>query len=167
MPYMGVFEITQAQYSNVMGTAPSFYAGATRPVESVSWNTIRGGTWPGGTPSNDTFMGRLRAKTGRAFDLPTEAQWEYACRAGTTGAWKNGNLYDMHGNVWEFCLDWYGAYTGDATDPGGAASGSLRVYRGGSFSSGAGLCRSAYECGYIPDNQASCIGFRLALSAGQ
>jgi formylglycine-generating enzyme required for sulfatase activity len=181
--YMGIYEITQAQYSNVMGNNPSTFKQGThtprRPVENVSWNIVRGGTWPGGSPAGTTFMGKLRSKTGLAFDLPTEAQWEYACRAGTTGAWNNGTtitngmsdgnldmlgryrnnggyttsvvdqtyyntaevgsyqvnncgLYDMHGNVMEWCLDWYGNYTGDATDPNGPVSGSGRILRGGS-----------------------------------
>jgi formylglycine-generating enzyme required for sulfatase activity len=201
-----------------MGSNPSYFKqgghARKRPVEQVSWNTVRGGTWPGGTPGSTTFMGKLRSKTGLNFDLPTEAQWEYACRAGTTKAlnnntdlqstgqdpnmdilgryWYNGGstynsdpvngahttvgsylvnnwgLYDMHGNVWEWCLDWYAnSYGGDATNPGGPASGSYRVVRGGSWSRNAGGCRSAYRGDPDPDDADSDYGFRLVLPAGQ
>ena len=141
------------------------FSGDTLPVEMVSWNDIRGGTWPGGTPGTTTFMGILGAKTGLVCDLPTEAQWEYACRAGTTTAYNNGSdsdldplgwyssnsnstthevgtktpnawgLYDMHGNVSEWCLDWQGGtYWWTRKDPAGPA-GPLRrrVARGGSW----------------------------------
>ena len=217
--YIGVFEITQAQYSNVMGANPSFFPqgahGPKRPVEQVSWNTIRGGTWPTGTLDTTTFMGKLQSKTGRAFDLPTEAQWEYACRAGTTNAlnndtnlqdtgqdpnvailcryWFNGGssyssdpvngahttvgsylannwgLYDMHGNAWEWCLDWYAeSYGGDETDPQGPGSGSYRVVRGACWNYGAGGCRSAFRrANCVPDCAVYTIGFRLSLPAGQ
>jgi len=205
--YIGVFEITQAQYSNVTGATPSYYPSASQPVEFVSWNTIRGGTWPGGVPSNSTFMAMLRTRTGLAFDLPTEAQWEYACRAGTTNAlnnntnlvstdqdpnmdilgryWYNGGsvsnhttagsylvnnwgLYDMHGNVWEWCLDWYASnYGGDVTDPPGPASGSFRTARGGNWADLAGSCRSANRGIRDPDAVDYTYGFRLSLPAGQ
>ena len=159
----------------------------------------------------------MRKKTALAtFDLPTEAQWEYACRAGTTTAlnsghdltsvdsdqnldaiaryWSNSRLllrqgcapsastaivgsylpnawglYDMHGNVWEWCLDWYGPYPGTVTDPAGAASGAFRVLRGGSWSYGATFCRSAYRYFYgsrgsSPSLQCYNFGFRVALT---
>ncbi|GEM_PF-2525065 len=219
--YMGIYEITQAQYSNVMGANPSYFKqGAhapNRPVESVSWNTMRGGTWPGtwpnGTPVGMTFMAILQNKTGLAFDLPTEAQWEYACRATTTNAlnndtnlqnigqdpnmdilgryWYNGGsnytsdvvnggtaasgtylvnqwgLYDMHGNVWEWCLDWYGAYVGDATDPVGAALGKFRVIRGGGWYHDARNCRSARRYDILPSYADFNISCRLSLPTGQ
>ena len=128
--------------------------------------------------------------------LPTEAEWEYACRAGTTGAyggsgnldemgWYDGNsgdkthpvgqkkpnawgLCDMHGNVWEWCSDWFGDYpSGSVTDPTGPSSGSYRVLRGGSWRSVAWGCRSAYRCyGYDPDGRFNSIGLRLLCSAG-
>lgn len=215
--YMGVFEMTQKQYTLVMGSNPSYYTGDTRPVERVSWNDLRGTTLGAAYPSHtqvdvDSFFGKIRARTALSLDLPTEAQWEYACRAGTTTALNNGKdlestssdasmdevgrynynqnggkggyssahtkvgsyapnawgLYDMHGNVWEWCLDWYGNYATTAvTDPTGSASGSTRVLRGGSWGSGAGYCRSASRNGHNPSNRYAGNGFRLCCSAGQ
>ena len=218
--YMGVFQVTQKQYQLVMGSNPSSYKGDMRPVEYVSWNTIRGNSstynWPNvKTVDPATFIGKLRAKTGlEGFDLPTEAQWEYACRAGTTTALNSGKnltstssdanmdevgcysynytvnkggytsghknvgsyrpndwgLYDMHGNVWEWCLDWYTARSGftsaSVTDPEGPASGSYRVIRGGGWDYTALYCRSAYRSDYGPSNYSSHCGFRLCCSAG-
>lgn len=215
--YMGVFEMTQKQYTLVMGSNPSSYRGDTRPVERVSYNDIRGtllGTnWPAHAQVDATsFLGKIRARTALNFDLPTEAQWEYACRAGTTTALNNGRdlsnpgqdaamdevgrycynqndgkggyssyhtkvgsyvpnawgLYDMHGNAYEWCLDWYGSYaTGTVTDPVGSASGSDRVQRGGNCYSFAQYCRSASRNYYYPSNGCNGIGFRLCCSAGQ
>jgi formylglycine-generating enzyme required for sulfatase activity len=149
------------------------------------------------------FCRKLSATDGKTYRLPTEAEWEYACRAGTTtaysfgddaarlseygwwgGTYGNGNakseqyahavgtkrpngfgLYDMHGNVWEWCSDWYGDYGGEAsTDPLGADTGSLRVYRGGSWFFYAGLCRSAFRSGSSPDYESNRLSFRVALS---
>ncbi len=225
--YMGVFEVTQKQWELVMGAKPSYFSNAsyyaTRPVECVSYNNIRGSSngakWPSSSDVDTTsFMGKLRAKTGLAtFDLPTEAQWEYACRAGTTTAlnsgknltgtsscanmaevgryWYNGGngyssscttsagtakvgsylpnawgLYDMHGNVWEWCLDWWTSNLGTTavTDPVGAASGSNRLLRGGSWDILAQYCRSAnrYNNSYPSNNGRNSYGFRLCCSAG-
>ena len=125
------------------------------------------------------------------FRLPTEAEWEYACRAGTTGArygnlddvaWYSSNsgstthpvrqkqpnawgLYDTLGNVWEWCWDWFGAYpSGVVTDPVDAGSGSRRVHRGGSWRDGAQVARAAYRSGWTPDYRYGTLGFRLARS---
>ena len=200
--YIGLFEVTRSQYMLVM---ESNSAGSKYPVVNVSWNTIRGNTnWPASSAvSASSFMGRLRARTGLEFDLPTEAQWEYACRAGTMtafsyGASENGDymwyyynaapdgapaasrvsrevgmkkpnawgLYDMHGNVEEWCLDRYTLNLGTAavTDPKGASSGSYRLTRGGNCQDYGYDCRSAYRGGAEPENWHSRLGFRLTRS---
>ena len=228
--YAGVFEVTQRQWELIKGagTKPSnFYTDyATRPVENVSYNDIRGATdsspvvdWPGTGVSvlPSSFVGLLRAKTGlTGFDLPTEAQWECLCRAGTTTYYNDGvagtpnttsnvqvdvlgryryngglidgvtspgrdvsptngtavvgsyqanawGLYDTHGNVWEWCLDWAdsGSLTG-GSDPLGAAAGSSRVLRGGCWGHPAYGCRSAYRDGTTgPSTSDASVGFRL------
>ena len=185
--YMGVFPVTQGQWSRVMGSNPSWFAGnPKRPVENVSFDEVRGGACPGGKADAKSFIGRFRKGSSQSFDLPTEAQWEYACRAGTTRglndptanngegadcsdadlatiAWFEKNserhthdvgqkapnawgLYDMCGNVSQWCLDFFGEYTGDATDPVGPAPEKRRgghVLRGGYWSMYAPGCRSA------------------------
>lgn len=174
--YMGVFEITQKQYELVTGSNPSSFKGDALPVDTVSWNTIRGNSsthnWPTvKTVSPSSFVGLLQTKTGLNFDLPTEAQWEYACRAGTTTkyywgdsmngayAWYSGNssstthevgtrepnafgLYDMSGNVWEWCLDWDGNLS-SGVDPQGSFSGANRVFRGGCWRYDESYCTSS------------------------
>lgn len=190
--YMGIYEVTQDQYKQIMGYNPSAYVDTSNgksfyyPVERVSYDTIRGGNWPRSTiVSKDTFIEKLQAKTGKEFDLPTEAQWEYACRAGTKSYYNNGGnstddmimlgrcadnkglqnkhasvgsylpnawgLYDMHGNVKEWCLDRYGELCG-GDDPKGNESGSYRVLRGGSYMSDAYNCRSSYRCEAMPSS---------------
>ena len=221
--YIGVFEVTQKQFSLIHGGNPSVYKGDTRPVEWVSYNTIRGTgstAWPasGHAVDGDSFLGKLRAKTGKTFDLPTEAQWEYACRAGTTTALNTGKnltpterdfamdeagrynynqndgmggysynhtkvgsylpnawgLYDMHGNVREWCLDRYQEDLGSSavTDPKGPNSGSARVVRGGCWYNHARGCRSARRnsCGpsydyttFDPSSSIYYNGFRVVL----
>ena len=181
--WLGQYEVTQAQWRSVMGNNPSGYKGDRRPVESVSWDDCR------------KFIAKCNAAArGVRFALPTEAQWEYACRAGTTGpyagsgdldemGWYDGNrgngthpvgrkrpnawnLYDMHGNVWEWCVDWDGVYEGDCTDPTGPASGEDRVLRGGCWHVNARYCRSAFRFGNLPGFRYLSIGFRLFYSAG-
>ena len=198
--YMGVFEVTQKQWELVMGSWPgsspssSYGRGDAYPAYYVSYNDIRGSSsgarWPASSAVDaSSFLGRLREKTGLDFDLPTEAQWEYACRAGTATtyywgdamdgayAWYYSNsnskthpvgtrlpnawgLYDMSGNVWEWCRDWYGtlAY---GTDPEGSASGSYRVSRGGSWGVIADFCASSYRNSVDPSVRYDYIGFRL------
>jgi uncharacterized repeat protein (TIGR02543 family) len=204
--YMGVFEVTQKQYELVTGSTPSEYAGDARPVEFVPWNTIRGNSdtynWPSVTTVDpNSFMGKIRAKTGLTLDLPTEAQWEYACRAGTTSNYNNGGsteadlqllgryngnqndgrggytthttvgsytpnawgLYDMHGNVWEWCLDYWSGSLSSSTDPKGPMSGSSRVLRGGVWYDFADDCTSSSR-DYIDPSYSidGYDGFRLA-----
>jgi formylglycine-generating enzyme required for sulfatase activity len=220
--YVGVFEVTQAQYTNMVGGAnPSENIGERRPVENVSYSMLRGGTNDvagAGWPTNSavaplSFMGLLREKTGNVnFDLPTEAQWEYACRAGTTTAFHNDNsptstthwaavtnvarcygnqtdavggyaskhttvgsflpnawgLYDLHGNVAEWCLDWEGGLADGAVDPGGPAGGStVRKIRGGAFSSPEirYLSNADRPSTWRPDGfiAGGVLGFRVAL----
>ncbi|MFM8214235.1 MAG: formylglycine-generating enzyme family protein, partial [Pirellula sp.] len=194
--YLGVHEVTQAQYEKVMGAKPSYFQGekikgssSNHPVELVSWEDAV------------EFCKKLsdlpeEKAAGRVYRLPTEAEWEYACRAGSKSAYSFGEsskslgdyawfdenrneqthpvgqkkanawgLYDMHGNVWEWCSDWYGEYPKDAvSDPTGPREGSCRVNRGGSWSYGAADCQSAGRYGVVPSYRDDYYGFRVALS---
>ena len=190
--YLAASEVTQAQYERVMGNNPSHFKGdPTRPVEMVSWDEA------------STFCRKLselpEERSGqRAYRLPLETEWEYACRCGTTTtryagddeaglkeiAWYNANsgdktypvcqktpsawgLYDMQGNVWEWCHDWWSMDYYAASpldDPAGAGVGSGRVTRGGGFFTSAWGCRSAYRNGLPPATRAAHLGFRLAFS---
>lgn len=201
--YMGLFEVTQKQWALVMGSNPSWGKGTgdTYPVYWVSYNMIRGSSegakWPESTKVDEaSFLGKLQARTKVNLDLPTEAQWEYACRAGTTTtyywgslmdddhAWYNSNseeathpvgckkpnlwgLYDVQGNVWELCLDWYNSLLSYGTDPKGSASGSNRVIRGGSWYGNAINCTSAVRSHSVPSRGNGSIGFRLVCPVGR
>ncbi len=192
--WMGRFEVTQAQWQAVMGNNPSNFKGdGNLPVENVSWNDVQ------------EFLKKLNAQPnlqGKNYRLPTEAEWEYAARAGTTTPFAFGEtitpqivnydgnnpyarapkgtyrrktvpvgslgvanvfgLFDMHGNVWEWCEDWYGTYSsGSVTNPTGPATGSYRVIRGGGWGGGAVDCRSADRSGSAPGNRVDDRGFRL------
>jgi formylglycine-generating enzyme required for sulfatase activity len=187
--YMGVYEVTQAQWQAVMGTNPSYFGGKPQnPVEQVSW-------W-----DCQEFVKKLSGMGIGAFRLPTEAEWEYACRADTKTAYSFGDdasklkeyanyevtpkygrkstaptgsfrpnpwgLYDMHGNVWEWCSDWQTDYSvAKQRDPKGAASGKCRVFRGGNWFWWYGDCRSARRSGHAPSGRGSILGFRLVRAA--
>ena len=178
--YMGKYEITQEQWEGVMGNNPSSNKGAKLPVTNLSWNDCQ------------EFIKKLKAKTrsGYRYRLPTEAEWEYACRAGKTTAYSVGasltnidanisgsstkavgsykpnafGLYDMHGNVWEWCEDWYENYpAGTATDPKGPGTEGSRVLRGGSFVGNVSTARSSGRFYFTPTAQNDLnFGFRLA-----
>jgi formylglycine-generating enzyme required for sulfatase activity len=177
---LGKYEVTQGQWIKVMASNPSNFKGDDRlPVEWVSWNDIQG------------FIAKLNAfNDGYRYRLPTEAEWEYAARAGTVGpyygnldavAWHDPNsgnkthpvgqkqpngfgLYDMLGNVWEWCSDWYGeSYYGSspATDPKGASSGQSRILRGGSWDDVWWYARVSSRYGVVPGGRDAYIGFRV------
>ena len=182
--YMGKYAVTQEQWEAVMGNNPSRDKGPKLPVTNVSWEDCQ------------EFIKKLNAKTDGGYRLPTEAEWEYACRAGTTTAYSFGDkitpqdanyadskigkpvavgsykpnafgLYDMHGNVCEWCEDWYGDYPeGAVTDPKGPATGEYRVLRGGSFLFSESDARSSSRnYGYSPSLRVDYAGFRLARTA--
>ena len=177
--YMAKYEVTQEQWESVMGNNPSSRTkGAKLPVTNVSWEDCQ------------EFIKKLNEKTSGGYRLPTEAEWEYACRAGTTTAYSYGDnltksdanidgdsikavgsyrpnafgLYDMHGNVWEWCNDWYGSLQdGEVTDPRGAAKGEYRVLRGGSFNVVGSAARSSYRSIVTPTDRYSFdFGLRVA-----
>ena len=186
--FMAETECTQGQWEAVMGSKPWYFNGADRPVELVRWDEAV------------EYCRNLTAKqltkgilpVGWEWRLPTEAEWEYATRGGTTGprygdldaiGWYDGNsgsethpvkqkapnawgLHDMIGNVWEWCSDWSADYpTGSVTDPTGPSLGSDRVYRGGGWPSAIGQVRSAGRGGLNPVNRLNFLGFRPVLSS--
>lgn len=209
--YLGKHEVTQAEYRDVMGKNPSNFTGTEFPVESVSWfdavdycnrRSLKEGLTPAYTINGKNVTWNRDAN---GYRLPTEAEWEYACRAGTTTPFRTGDnitindanydgsslhnnmtsgtydrrkptkvesfvpnafgLYDMHGNVYEWCWDWYGAYSSDnQTNPKGAPSGEERVVRGGSWNAKAEFLRSTYRGYADPSDSGNDIGFRLARS---
>lgn len=182
--FIGQTEVTQALWQEVMGNNPSLNIGLDNPVEYISWEDCQ------------KFIEKLNMRTGATFRLPTEAEWEYAARGGkkshgykysgsndlNTVAWYGGcksthvvgtkspnelGIYDMSGNVWEWCNDWYlyGSYGINAeTNPIGAKNGSKRVYRGGGWLNEAKLCRSTNRDAYAPSYRNGSLGLRLALS---
>lgn len=183
--YMGVTPVTQSQYLAVTGENPSHFDGANNPVERVSWNDAT------------EFCRKVSQMAGVEVRLPTEAEWEYACRAGTTTrfcfgdsdndlsdyAWYLDNsgektrpvgqkkpnawgLYDMHGNVWEWCQDRYdsGYYReGGKDDPTGPQNGGRRVLRGGSWYDDASFCRAAFRFSGTPTGTCYNFGFRVVV----
>jgi len=187
--WLGATEVTQGQWQSVMGSNPSSFKGSNLPVEQVSWEDAM--EFCRKLTERERAAGRLAE--GLSYTLPTESQWEYACRAGTSGeyagdldamGWYDKNsgrrqthpvgikrangwgLYDMHGNVWEWCSDWYGSYpSGSVTDPTGANTGSSRVCRGGCWGDSARRCRSASRSSGLPGGRSRYLGFRLALSS--
>lgn len=183
---MGTTEVTQEQYRQVTGANPSSFSEPKRPVDTISWNDAV------------KFCELLSAQTGKKVRLPTEAEWEYACRAGSESryhfgedleekqlgdyAWFEANserqtqlvaqkkpnawgLYDMGGNVWEWCADYYaGPYLDKAiTDPVGVKEGTTRVLRGGCWESGPLSCRSTNRGAVIPERATSRFGFRIVV----
>ena len=183
--YMGKFDVTQEQYQQVTGTNPSQFPGKNNPVETVSWDEAQ------------EFCKKLSEQAKGHIRLPTEAEWEYSCRAGTKTAhhagdseadlarvaWYSANskgkthpvgqkeanafdLYDMHGNVWQWCQDFYGEdYYGksEAENPQGSSQGAVRLLRGGSWDGLPVYCRSAYRFGYGPGFRGDIIGFRVVV----
>lgn len=202
--YVGKYEVTQGEWQQVMGNNPSnFRRGANYPVEQVSWNDVQ------------NFLARLQRLSGKAYRLPSEAEWEFAARsggrnetfAGTSDQrrlatfanvcdfscayeWKAGDLqdravetapvgtyqpngvglYDMTGNVWEWCSDWYAAdyyQRSERTNPPGAERGQGRVFRGGSWANEPAGCRAANRASYTPGKSGFDLGFRIVIPAAQ
>lgn len=211
--YMSKYPVTQGEYLTLIGSNPSYFTGSlSRPVEQVSW--IDATNYCARLTQQEQAAGHV--PTGWVYRLPTESEWEYACRAGTTTAFHYGNalrggmanfndqfeydstngtiffqnptippltgttnvgsylpnawgLYDMHGNVSEWCQDWFGDYpTGSVTDPPGSPSGEFRIYRGGGYNIEATFCRSAYRWfDDSSDNTLHNLGFRVVLAQAQ
>jgi uncharacterized protein (TIGR02996 family) len=188
--FMGIYPVTQEQWRVVMGNAPSRFEGLKRPVEQVVWDDCQ------------EFCRKATAELkGGRLELPTEAEWEWACRAGTTSEYHFGDtittdlanyngryslegssngknrqqttvvgsfpsnpwgLHDLHGNVWEWCSDWYGGYTaGDQTDPQGQSHGQFHVFRGGSWDNIPEHCRVACRDRFGPGASRGSAGFRV------
>lgn len=191
--YLSIHPVTQVQFAQVMGFNQSYFQGADLPVEMISWFDAL------------NFCEQLFKRFGRHFRLPTEAEWEYACRAGSSTPFSFGSrittdnanfdgkftyaggplgatrwkttpvrsfppnewgLYDMHGNIWEWCSDWYGEYKGsEVRDPAGPAQGDIRILRGGSWFNAPADCRSAQRDALDPGRRHSLYGFRIVMSA--
>ena len=203
--WLGKYEVTQAQWQRIMGNNPSHFKGAKLPVEKISWAAAK--SFCAKLTERERNAGRLPA--GWAYQLPTEAQWEYACRAGTNSAWSFGNtpqdidkrinfadkssnmqgaqkeyddgfeftapggsfpanpwgFHEMHGNVFEWCSDWYGKNDPvPARDPVGPSSGSEKVFRGGSWALPTVFSRSARRDKNQPILESAFLGLRVCLS---
>ena len=181
--WIGKYEVTQRQWESVMRSNPSRFRGPDNPVENISWHDC------------DMFVRKANAVLGGLARLPTEAEWEYACRAGSDKpvagsgnlpdmAWYDLNsnshthevgrnkpnawgLHDMHGNVLEWCADWFSVPNGDAVDPKGPPSGSFKMLRGGCWFFYERDCRSAYRLKREPSLRNCIFGFRIACSDGE
>jgi formylglycine-generating enzyme required for sulfatase activity len=188
--YMGVYTVTQEQYERVTGENPSYFKGATCPVATIAWMEAK------------DFTKKISQLTGKRVSLPSEAQWEYACRAGSKARYHFGDdnrklveyawfanlvadeqhdggypvgqkkpnpwgLYDMCGNVMQYCADWFADYAeGPATDPTGPVSGSWRVLRGSGWSADSGQCRSAIRYRVALYDRSTGVSFRVVVSPG-
>jgi len=181
--YISETEVTQELYQAVMGTNPSSFKGSLLPVESVSWNNCQTFITKLNSLTGLTFRLPTEAEWEFAARGGNQSKGYLYSGSNTIGdvAWYAGNsssahhnvkskapnelgIYDMSGNVWEWCQDWYGSYSsGSQTDPTGPTSGSSRVYRGGGWTSNATYCRVAYRDYGSPSDTYSFLGFRLAL----
>ena len=182
--YIGKYTVTQEQYQQVMGSNPSNFKGKDNPVEMVSLDDAQ------------EFCKKLGQTTNQTLRLPTDAEWEYACRAGTSTSYYSGDtendlkrvawyaansngtthpvgqkepnrfgLFDMHGNVWQWCQDWYEEYKPDTvTDPQGPAKGVVRVLHGGSWNFAPFMCRSVSRDNGFPGHRCSHFGFRVVVA---
>jgi formylglycine-generating enzyme required for sulfatase activity len=191
--WLGKYEVTQGEYADLMGSNPSHFQGdSNRPVEKVSlFNAL---AYCAALQKREISAGRL--PEGFQYRLPTEAEWEYACRAGTTNlyyfgdspeeagqyAWTAENsegttqpvgqklpnawgLHDMHGNVWEWCQDWFAAFPkGEQNDPSGPSQGQFKVFRGGGWNQTVEFARVANRFMMSPSNGIYFVGFRVVLS---
>jgi len=212
--WISKYEVTQKEYTDVTGVNPSNFKGDNLPVDSVNWydavefcNNLskkhnlkpyykidRNKRDINNSNNEDNLKYTVTILGGNGFRLSTEAEWEFACRAGTTTAYSYGNildatmanfsganrntttavgsfqpnaygLCDMHGNVWEWCWDWYGEYTGPVKDPAGAVTSTVRTMRGGSWNNLPVLLRSGRRTHLLPSSNGFYAGFRVARSA--